>query len=316
MSSIKDFILTIIRKPLGIKRLIEETEELRLQIDRFNYEVRRHQLIEHILHDTEKGITSDKYTDHEIIVSLTTFGKRIYDVAFTIESIMQQSMKANRIILWLDYSFEGKRLPQFIQYQQKRGLEVAYCKDLRSYKKLIPALHRYPDAAIITIDDDALYEPDLLERLIVPYLEDSQYIYCHRFHKMSFDENGQILPYLQWQWHCKDDTPSHLNFPTGVGGVLYPPHSLDDEVINEDVFMDICKYADDIWLKAMAIKKGTLVKKVFSRSELSEEYLINSAVQDIGLRNINAMGEMLNDKQLKAVFTKYNLYDKLKEWNQ
>lgn len=307
----KDLILSFIRGIFGTKRLIKLSEKQQ-ELSQFNlYELRRFQLIDHILHDTEEGTSSEKYADHEIIVSLTTYGKRIHDVAFTIESIMQQSMKANRIVLWLDYSFEGKQLPRYLQYQQKRGLEIAYCKDLRSYKKLIPALHRYPDAAIITVDDDVLYEPDLLEHLIVPYLENPHYIFCHRFHKISFDEKGQVLPYIQWQLHCKDEMPSHLNFATGVGGILYPPHSLDKEVTNEDVFMDKCKYADDIWFKAMAIKKGTLVKKVFSRTELSEDYLINAAVQDISLCQINTKGDMMNDKQFKAVFTKYNLYDKL-----
>lgn len=32
----------------------------------------------------------------------------------------------------------------------------------------------------------------------------------------------------------------------GVGGILYLPHSLDKEVFNDDVFMDICLNADDV----------------------------------------------------------------------
>lgn len=276
------------------------------------YELRRLQLIEHIMHDTEMGVSEEKYTDHEIIVSLTTYGKRIHDVAFTIESIMQQSMKANRIVLWLDHSFEEMRLPEYLLRQRERGLEIAFCTDLRSYTKLVPALCRYPDAAIVTIDDDALYDPDLLERLILPYLKDPQYIYCLRHHKMTFDKKGQLMPYNQWEWQSKDTEPSHLNFATGVGGVLYPPRSLDEEVKNEAVFMDICKYADDVWFKAMAIKKGTQVKKVYARSEVSEDYLLNDSVQDIGLGNINVQGEHLNDAQIKEVFTRYGLYRKLR----
>ena len=101
-----------------------------------------------------------------------------------------------------------------------------------------------------------------------------------------------------------------LNFPTGVGGVLYPPHSLDEEVLNESIFMDICTYADDVWLKAMALKKGTLSKKVYTHS--SEDFLMNEEVQDIGLRNINIENDFLNDKQISTVFQKYNLYQILR----
>ncbi len=278
---------------------------------RLKYELLRNQLIDHIMHCYEQGITNERYTNHEIIVSLTTHGKRLYDVAFTIESIMQQSMKANRIILWLDDSYLNKRLPSYLYKQKDRGLEIRFCRDMRSYTKLIPVLRCFQDAAIITIDDDALYDNDLLERLIVPYLTAPQYIYCHRSHRMTFDDCGSILPYNQWQWCSSNEEPSHFNFATGVGGVLYPPHSLDDEVNNESVFLDICKYADDVWFKAMAIKKGTLVKKVNSRSKKGEDYILNEGIQDIGLFHINTAGNTLNDTQIKAVFSKYSLFDKI-----
>lgn len=297
-------VLNRLKKELGIS-------DIQRDIKRLEYFTRREQLIYHILNDNSIGITNDRYTSHDIIVSLTTYGKRIYDVAFTIESIMQQSMKPNRIILWLDNSFKDKELPNSLLRQRERGLEIAFCKDIRSYKKLVPTLCTYPNDAIITVDDDCLYDFDILEKLITAYLQDPQYIYCTRYHRMTFARANNLKPYNEWEWRSKDEDASHLNFATGVGGVLYPPHSLDDEVTNEAVFMDICKYADDVWFKAMAIKKGTLVKKVQTRSINSEDYLENNDVQDIGLRQINAKGENLNNKQIKAVFEKYDLYSKL-----
>ena len=275
------------------------------------YEQRKTYL-QHLIHNcSDIGIQTERYTDHDIIVSLTTYGKRIYDVPLTIESIMQQTMKANRIILWLDYSFEGQQLPKQLQKQQKRGLEVAFCKDTGPYKKLYPALCRFPNDAIITVDDDALYDFDLIERLIVPYLQDPHYIYCHRYHRMLFDSKRQLKPYNDWEWWCRKMEASHLNFATGVGGILYPPHALHEEALNEDVFMNICRTADDVWWKAMALMKGTRVKKVFSRNVRSEEFLSNENVQDIGLFHVNTKGQNMNDKQIKAVFGRYGLYETL-----
>ena len=95
---------------------------------------------DHLLHLKESGVTSHRYGDADIIVSLTTYGRRIHSVYATIESLMEQTMKANRIILWLDTSFQGKPLPQSIEMLKQRGLEVAFCKDVRSYTKLVPAL--------------------------------------------------------------------------------------------------------------------------------------------------------------------------------
>lgn len=273
-------------------------------------------LEQNILFCRESGVTSKRYCDHDIIVSLTTYSKRLYEVHLTIESIMEQTMKANRIILWLDYSLQNKPLPKALLLLQKRGLEILYCEDIRSYKKLIPALELFPDDAIITIDDDLIYEFDLLENLITPYIENKSYIYCHRYHRMRLDTKGNLLPYTQWEWQ-KNTTEAHvLNFPTSGAGTLFPPHSLDEEVLNKNVFIDICKYADDVWFKAMALKKGTLIKKVYSHSKTSEEYMENPNNQDIGLFNINVHGESLNDKQIKDVFTKYNLYSLLVNLNK
>lgn len=271
------------------------------------YNQRRIWLEQQILHSPEKGVTDEKYCNHNIIVSLTSYGKRVNDVAITIASIMEQTVKANRIILWLDNSFQSKRLPVCLELLKKRGLEVKFCKDIRSYTKLIPALKECPEDAIITIDDDLIYDYDLLEHLIIAYLENPNNIYCHRMHQMKIGNDGKILPYFSWNWECNDMEASHLVFPTGVGGVLYPPHSLDEEVFNEEVFLGICKYADDIWFKAMALKKGTKAQRVFSRTPNS--YVVNESVQDMGLINING-GDNMNDVQLKAVFDKYQLYSK------
>ena len=48
------------------------------------FQQRKSILEQNILFKTEMGVTDKKYMDHDIIVSLTTFGKRLYDVALTI----------------------------------------------------------------------------------------------------------------------------------------------------------------------------------------------------------------------------------------
>lgn len=268
-------------------------------------------LEQNILHSKELGINPNRYCDHDIIVSLTTYGKRLHEVHLSIESIMEQTMKANRIILWLDNSLKNENLPQSLYLQQQRGLEIKYCEDLRSYKKLIPTLKLCPNDAIVTIDDDLIYEFDLLEHLIKPYLSNPSFIYCHRMHKMVLDHKENLLPYIEWELNSSNPEPSHMNFPTTGGGTLFPPHSLDEEVLNEDVFMNICKYADDVWFKAMSLKKGTKPKKVYSHNSKGDEYVTIPNNQDMGLYNINIAGEALNDKQIKSVFVKYDLYKKL-----
>ena len=110
-----------------IKRHLHEVEHL-------EFSIRRNEMINHALHSKESGITSEALCDVEVIVSLTTFGNRLLEVAPAIESIMQGSMKPNRIMLWLEEEMKGVTFPIAIRRQQERGLEVFFCKDFRSYK--------------------------------------------------------------------------------------------------------------------------------------------------------------------------------------
>lgn len=270
--------------------------------------VRAEQLKECIYKSKDRGISDEKYCEHEVIVSLTTFGKRLYDVATTIESIMQGSMLPNRIVLWLGEEHKGEELPLSLQLQQKRGLQVEYCKDIRSYTKLVPSLRKYPEAVIITIDDDLVYERDLIENLLRTYKQNPDCICANRIHEIVLGDDGKPIEYHKWKWDANPKTPSPLNFLTGVGGVLYPPHCFDEEVFNETVFLDICKYADDIWFYAMAKKNGTMIVKSFTHDSNGKDYILNINVQDTALGKLNVAGEHLNDTQFKHVFEQYKLY--------
>lgn len=308
-------ILDLLRNILPTRNYIRESIER--NNTQLKYQFKEEKIWDSVYHSCEKGISDVKYCDYELIVSLTTFGKRLYDVALTIESIMQGSIKPNRIVLCLEEGLKESPLPVSVKRQIDRGLEVIYTKDIRSYKKLIPTLKKYPEAVVITIDDDVIYNRDVIENLLNSYLKNPNAIHACRIHGMTFQKDGSLDLYRNWNWQKCYDGASHLNFYTGVGGVLYPPHCLDEEVFNESVFMDICKYADDIWFKAMAIKKGTKVVKAYTRSLRGDDYLMNLSVQDVGLKLINWKGnsrfeKSRNDIQLHDVLCKYNLYSLLK----
>ena len=268
------------------------------------------QLAEQALHSAEKGISSEKLCDEDIIVSLTSYGKRIYDVYLAIESIMQGSIKPNRILLWLSKEdFFNKTLPQTLQKQIERGLEIRFCKDIKSYKKLIYTLKENPNACIITIDDDVIYNFDLVENLVTAHKTTPNCIWANRIHEMTYNENHSLKSYLQWNFTLNHDCINKKNnFVTGVGGVLYPPNSLHTEVFNDKVFLSICPTADDVWFNAMARLKGTEIRKSFTHSNKGEDYLLNDQLQTDGLGAINnAPSDCRNDAQIQAVYSKYKI---------
>lgn len=259
------------------------------------------------LHCKEKGVSKNQYINHKVIVSLTTFGERIHIVHLAIESIMQGSIKPNQIILWLsEKEFKEKKLPQVLQQQQERGLEIAYCNDLKSYNKLIPSLQRFPDDTIITIDDDVIYEYDIVERLVNAHIGQPQTICACRMHRIKLDNNAKPLSYLNWEQCVCDNIDSELNFPTGVGGVLYPPHCFNKEVFNETVFLDICPKADDIWFYIMARINNTHNKWVKTDSTTGYRYIVTTSPDSLSLYNTSPT-LCGNDIQFQSILNKYNL---------
>ena len=202
-----------------------------------------------------------------IIVSLTSFPARIKIVHKTIETILNQTLKADKVILWLAESqFPNKEndLPNKLLSLTKKGLSINwYHKDIKSYKKLIPTLIEYPNATIITSDDDILYDSKWLETLYLPYIiNQTQTIYCHRAHQILFDENNEIKKYIDWNFNISSDTSSYNLLFTGVGGVLYPPHSLHKDTTNENLFTSLCPHADDLWFWAMALLNHTKIQPI------------------------------------------------------
>lgn len=251
------------------------------------------------------GITPKKYTENDIVVSLTTFGHRLNYVHLAIASIMLQTMKANRIILWLGEELQGQNLPEMLKQLQQYGLEIYYTRDIRSYTKLIPALKLCPEDAIITIDDDAIYDVCVLEHLIKAHLRNPNCIYGNRCHKIVIKEFA-VVSYAEWEHEITKPGESLLILPTGVGGVIYPPHSLDDEVFNEDVFMSICPTTDDIWFKVMSLKKGSMTGKTPSTNPSGEDYFMNITLDNTGLKSINWKNDV-NGNNMRALLSKYEI---------
>ncbi len=273
------------------------------------------------LHSTKlkySSLTSNKigtcqaqyYGDQtQVIVSLTTYGLRIFDVYLTIESLLNQTYPPNRIILWLSEKEKGNDLPELLLKQQRRGLEIMYCKDILSYKKLIPSLKLFPNDVIITVDDDVIYNVDTLEFLIKSSRANPNCICANWCMKIKLNSTGVPESYRHWNPIGSTDKPSKLNFPIGCAGVLYPPHCLSNHVFDESTFMRICKFADDIWFKAMALMNDT--KSIMTTHNAHEfTYYDNPLWQDKGLTQKNIKLDM-NDTQLKAILDNFDLYPKL-----
>lgn len=238
----------------------------------------------------------NKITEHEVIVSLTTYSKRIHDVYLVLESISLQTVLPNRVILWLaEDEFSLDTLPLTLKSRLPYGLEVRFCPDFKSYKKIIPTLQLAPESLVITLDDDVIYPHDTVERLLNEHRQSPKTILGNRAHEIVFRGN-QPGPYKQWKKEV--DQPGENVFLTGCGAILYPPESLHQSVTDSELFTTLCPHADDIWLYIMAKMQGTDIRKAAGRHYIEFAQIPNN--QTIGLNKLN-VDRGQNDIQMKAV---------------
>ncbi|WP_137155814.1 glycosyltransferase family 2 protein [Rhizobium sp. FKL33] len=234
----------------------------------------------------------------QLIVSLTSYPKRYSTLALTLKGLLAQSQRPDRILLWLDVD-DITQLPSDVRRLENDGVEIQTCPDWRSYKKIIPALQAYPDAFILTADDDVYYQRDTIAALTAAYDPEHPHILALRAHKVALDQSGQPLAYGEWPKNTQSEAPSPLTFPTGALGVLYPPGVFDPEVVNDAQFMSLSPSADDVWLYWMWRRKGYLACKVGGK----RRFLDWPESQATSLREANLAGG--NDRAIANLIEAY-----------
>lgn len=248
------------------------------------------------------GINSET-RNQEIIVSLTSFPARINDVWIVIECLFRQTVKPDKIVLWLgSEKFRDKSLPDNLTKLCNKGLEIRFCEDLRSHTKYYYIMKENPESYIITFDDDLYLDRNVIKNLIDLNSKFPNCICTNRGHKMTLNNDDSLKKYSQWCHNTTKSEPAYDIFPTGCNGVLYPPKALHEEVFNKDVFKKYCYFADDVWLKIMACKKGTkaVTNKRYNKDPISIQ---KSQTEKLVTSNVKSGG---NDKQLQDVCEFYD----------
>ena len=237
----------------------------------------------------------------EIIVSLTTYPPRIHSAVLSLKTIYKQTKLPDKVILWLalsDFPNKMEDLPAGLRrLAAEKNLSIRWCEeDLKPHKKYFWAFKEYPDALIITVDDDVIYPAQRIENLYLSYLLHPRAVSAARACLVPLSKDGEIPPYGSWPAGIDAfvSTPSLQLCATGVGGVLYPTGLFSGvwELLDMEVIKRTCLYEDDLWLKAMEIVAGIPVVVAEGFDFLT--YTPNS--QEIGLYHENLAGR--SDKQL------------------
>ncbi|MBQ3713251.1 MAG: polysaccharide biosynthesis C-terminal domain-containing protein, partial [Spirochaetia bacterium] len=242
-----------------------------------------------------------------VIVSLTSFPARFDTLDICIKSLFAQSVKPDKIVLYLGKECDDAVLPGRLTELEKYGLEIKMgYADIRPHKKYFFAMQEYPEDIIITVDDDLMYDSNMIKSLLESYKDNPNAVSARRVHRIT-SSGGDLEPYDSFDkcW-TKTTEPSHILLSTNGAGTLFPPGSLPEEAFDIDTIKKLCLDADDIWIKFMLIKKGVPVVWVKSHQSMPPEI---PGTQKVALYYSNTdKDNSNNDRCIQAMEEHFNIH--------
>ena len=195
-----------------------------------------------------------------VIISLTSYPDRFNQIYLCLKSLMYQTVKPQKIILWLGSDSKNFPITPEMEKLKKYGLEIVYRdENLKPHNKYYYAFKEFPESIVITADDDLIYSPFTVSSLLKGHKKYPDAVCARRVHSIRFEE-GKIAKYNSWDNECKTKKdPSFKLVATGCGGVLYPPHSVNERVLDKKAIFENALNQDDLWLKFMETIQGTKV---------------------------------------------------------
>lgn len=253
-----------------------------------------------------QGITASSWLlrkghNRKLIVSMTSFPKRIVNVWKVVKCLKSQTVIPDLIILYVSKSQFASinALPKSLLEQQDDIFKIVFVDgDIRSHKKYYYSFQRYKEELVLLVDDDIYYPRYMIESMLNAFVDHPDSVVCRFGYQMKFDKLGNLLDYEKWSLFQEPCIDGSVLFGTG-GGSLFIPAKLYKDTCNIELALKLCPLADDIWINAMVRLAGVKIVKL-SGSLLLPILTMNDSM----LCHDNVIkGE--NDIQIRAVDDHY-----------
>lgn len=188
-----------------------------------------------------------------LIVSMTTIPSRFKRLEENLPSLLEyQTYKVEKLRINLDDCLSEEQLKPYKELQEKyHQIELGTGeKRWRSCNKLLPTLKDYPDAVIITVDDDLYYAKDSIKTLVDKHNEFPNHIIAQESNPCVV-VNGKFKFLMSYDIMA-DGFDSHSKILSNC--CLWPPHIFEgSDVFNWDIMKSYTDGLDDelhLWLQA------------------------------------------------------------------
>lgn len=217
---------------------------------------------------------------HPIIVSFTSWKKRIPYLEEFVNHFEKQTIKPDKFILWLSSDeISENELPKSL-YDNK-NLEIHWVdKNLKSFKKFL-SIEQYPNAYNIILDDDRYYSPNTIEMLLKKSKEcNNSSIIC--YYADICNSKGE-----PWGESQKDITGALW---VNDSCILYPPNIFPQEAFEYSYNIMSTKQlvSDECFLMPFIINKNIKINTI-------------GGVGSEGLQNLNKISPLIPNTQTSAL---------------
>ena len=194
----------------------------------------------------------------KVVASLTTIPSRLEFLHVSLESIFNQTVMPEKVILYIGDDVDLDQIPDTVKVYQDKGLFIEKRPgNLRSHKKYYYACQEYPDHAVITFDDDWIYPPTMVASLIETYRKYPDCVSSNWVMEMKRNEDGQLLSFQKWGFFGGKAIPPSLKLRALSGsGMILPPSILPQIAFDADTFMELSPTCDESWLKIIETING------------------------------------------------------------
>eukprot|EP00456_Euglypha_rotunda_P081285 TRINITY_DN7924_c0_g1_i27.p1 TRINITY_DN7924_c0_g1~~TRINITY_DN7924_c0_g1_i27.p1 ORF type:complete len:599 (+),score=23.17 TRINITY_DN7924_c0_g1_i27:83-1879(+) len=208
------------------------------------------------------GIGANKQLNAQhqrVVISLTTTPPRLKNLRQTLNSLLNQTLTPAAI--YLNVPWRSTRLNQVYEIPpaiSSLPIIINRCDDFGPASKLIPTLEReqHPDTLIITVDDDMIYPPSLVQDLV-----ELHSVWPHA----AFGFAGQLIDLQPNFPPIVRSADKYVNQAAAVDileaflGAIYLRSWFDDEIKK---IPSACWRTDDIWISYNLAKKDIARIKV------------------------------------------------------
>lgn len=249
-----------------------------------------------------KTIPNHAKRNRNVVISLTTLPSRIEGLKYTINSLMDQTVLPDKVILNLPKLSKREkisyRIPDYI-----RNNPIIFVnhvdKDLGPATKLLPTLISYetdPEKLIIVLDDDQIYPKQLVENYLVQSKKhpDAALTLCGWYlpKDLKHNEREQIYGAIVRTYRRDNSIKEvrQVDCLQGASSYAVKPKLFDKNVFDYTNSPEEAFYVDDIWFSGHLAKRNIQVMVVPISSRFGRLRSIKQFYNESLSKKINSDG--------------------------